>query len=154
LIVAVLSFDPDDRRYIAELAEYVSIPSVSRVSDPATMRRAAKWVAAQLAFADGRVVETDGNPIVLGKVKVGGGAPTILIYGHYDVQPTGSVDEWKCSPFELTVVGDRMRGRGETDDKGPVHVEPKVARAFCAQEGAPPLNLKFIVDGEEQIGVP
>jgi acetylornithine deacetylase/succinyl-diaminopimelate desuccinylase-like protein len=153
-MVAVLSFDPDDRRYLAELAEYVSIPSVSRDSDPATMRRAAEWVAGQLAFAGGRVVETDGNPIVLGEVKVADGAPTILIYGHYDVQPTGSLDEWKSPPFELTVDGGRMRGRGATDDKGPVYVALKVAQAFCAQEGAPPLNLKFIVEGEEEIGSP
>jgi acetylornithine deacetylase/succinyl-diaminopimelate desuccinylase-like protein len=87
-------------------------------------------------------------------VKVGEGAPTILIYGHYDVQPTGSLDEWKSPPFELTVDGDRMRGRGVTDDKGPVYVVLKVAQAFCAQEGAPPLNLKFIVEGEEEIGSP
>jgi acetylornithine deacetylase/succinyl-diaminopimelate desuccinylase-like protein len=153
-MVAVLSFDPDDHRYIAELAEYVSIPSVSRDSDPATMRRAAEWVAAQLGFANGLMVETDGNPIVLGEVKVADGAPTILIYGHYDVQPTGSLDEWKSPPFQLTVDGDRMRGRGATDVKGPVYVVLKVAQAFCAQEGAPPLNLKFIVEGEEEIGSP
>jgi acetylornithine deacetylase/succinyl-diaminopimelate desuccinylase-like protein len=153
-MVAVLSFDPDDSRYIAELAEYVAIPSVSRDSDPVTMRRAADWVAAQLAFAKARVVETAGNPIVVGEVKVSDSAPTILIYGHYDVQPTGSLDEWKSPPFELTVYGDRMRGRGATDDKGPVYVVLKVVQAFCAQEGMPPLNLKFIIEGEEEIGSP
>jgi acetylornithine deacetylase/succinyl-diaminopimelate desuccinylase-like protein len=153
-MATVLCFDPDDRRYLAELAEYVSIPGVSRASDPANTRRAAGWVAGRLDVAGARVVETDGNPIGLGDVKVSDRAPMILICGHYDVQPTGRLDEWNSPPFELTFDGDRMRGRGSTEDKGPVYAALTVAQAFCAKEGGPPFNLRFIVEGEEEIGGP
>jgi acetylornithine deacetylase/succinyl-diaminopimelate desuccinylase-like protein len=77
-----------------------------------------------------------------------------LVYGHYDVQPIGSLAEWISPPFELTVDGEVMRGRGATDDKGPVFIVLKVAQAFAAQEGAAPLNVKFIFEGEEEIGSP
>ena len=82
------------------------------------------------------------------------GAPTILVYGHYDVQPTGAAAEWRTPPFELTVDGDVARGRGVTDDKGPVYIVLKTAQAFLAQEGGLPLNVKFLFEGEEEIGSP
>jgi hypothetical protein len=78
----------------------------------------------------------------------------VLVYGHYDVQPTGSADEWDTPPFELTVEGDVVRGRGVTDDKGPVFIVLTLARAFIAQRGALPLNVKFLIEGEEEIGSP
>jgi acetylornithine deacetylase/succinyl-diaminopimelate desuccinylase-like protein len=137
-----------------ELAEYVAIPSVSRSATPETMREAAAWVAAQLTFANGRVVETDGFPLVRGDWLNAPGAPTILVYGHYDVQPTGSRDEWDTDPFEMTVDGDVVRGRGVTDDKGPVFIVLKLVQAFIAQRGGLPLNVKFLIEGEEEIGSP
>ena len=76
------------------------------------------------------------------------------MYGHYDVQPTGDLDEWITPPFELTVEGDVMRGRGVTDDKGPVFVVLKIAQAFLRDEGRLPLNVKFLFEGEEEIGSP
>jgi acetylornithine deacetylase/succinyl-diaminopimelate desuccinylase-like protein len=148
-----LAFDPVES-FLAELADYVAIPSVSRTASPETMRRAAQWVADRLDFANGRVVETAGFPVVRADWIGTPGAPTVLIYGHYDVQPTGSADEWATPPFELTVEGDVVRGRGATDDKGPVLMVLTLARAFIAQRGALPLNVKFLIEGEEEIGSP
>ncbi|MDQ1527949.1 MAG: hypothetical protein QOG18_2562 [Microbacteriaceae bacterium] len=139
---------------LPELAEYVGIPSVSRSASVETMREAASWIASQLAFAGGRVVETDGFPIVRADWLEAPGAPTILVYGHYDVQPTGSRDEWDTDPFEMTVDGEVVRGRGVTDDKGPVFIVVKLAQAFMAQRGGLPLNVKFLIEGEEEIGSP
>jgi acetylornithine deacetylase/succinyl-diaminopimelate desuccinylase-like protein len=154
LTVAVLSFDPDDARYLRELAEFVGVPSVSRDATADTMHAAARWLAGQLRFAGGRVVPTDGHPIVQGAWLGAAGAPTILVYGHYDVQPTGDLAEWVTPPFELTVDGDVVRGRGATDDKGPVYIVLKTAQAFLAQQGGLPLNVKFLFEGEEEIGSP
>ena len=150
----MLSFDPGDAGYLRELSEYVAVPSVSRDASPDTMRAAARWLAGQLAFADARVVETDGHPVVRADWLGAEGAPTILVYGHYDVQPTGDPAEWITPPFEMTQDGDVVRGRGVTDDKGPVFIVLKVAQAFMAQEGALPLNVKFMFEGEEEIGSP
>ena len=143
----MLSFDPDDAGYVRELAEFVAVPSVSRDASPETMRSAAQWLAGQLAFAGGRVVETDGHPVVRGEWLGAAGAPTILVYGHYDVQPTGAAAEWLTPPFELTVDGDVVRGRGATDDKGPVYIVLKTAQAFLAQEGAPAAQREVPVRG-------
>jgi acetylornithine deacetylase/succinyl-diaminopimelate desuccinylase-like protein len=150
----VLSFDAGDAGYVSELTEYVAVPSISRDASDETMRAAAGWLAGQLAFAGGRVAETDGHPAVRGDWLGAGGAPTVLVYGHYDVQPTGDLAEWVTPPFELSVDGDVMRGRGATDDKGPVYIVLKVAQAFLAQEGRLPLNVKFLLEGEEEIGSP
>jgi acetylornithine deacetylase/succinyl-diaminopimelate desuccinylase-like protein len=149
-----LSFAPDDADYLRELAEFVAVPSVSRDASADTMRSAARWLAGQLAFAGGRVVETAGHPVVRGEWLGADGAPTILVYGHYDVQPTGSEAEWVTPPFELSLDGDVARGRGATDDKGPVYIVLKTAQAFLAQEGRLPLNVKFLFEGEEEIGSP
>ncbi|WP_432871890.1 dipeptidase [Microbispora rosea] len=150
----MLSFDSTDAAYLDELADYVAVPSVSRDATAETMRTAAQWLAAQLSFAGGRVVATAGHPVVRGEWLGAPGAPTILVYGHYDVQPTGDLAEWRTPPFELRVDGDVMRGRGVTDDKGPVFIVLKVAQAFIEQEGALPLNVKFLFEGEEEIGSP
>ena len=150
----MLSFDDDDTGYLCELSEYVAIPSVSRDASPEVMHAAADWLASQLDFADGHVVSTEGHPVVRGAWLGKPGSPTILVYGHYDVQPTGDLAEWTSPPFELTIDGDVMRGRGCSDDKGPVYLVLKVAQAFLAQEGALPLNIKFLFEGEEEIGSP
>ena len=150
----MLTFEQDDESYIEELSRYVSIPSVSRDASAETMNEAAQWLAAQLSFANGRVVPTAGHPTVRGEWLGAADAPTILVYGHYDVQPTGDLAEWKTPPFELIRDGDVIRGRGVTDDKGPVLIVLKVAQAFLAQEGKLPLNVKFLFEGEEEIGSP
>lgn len=150
----MLSINDTDDAYIEELAQYVAIPSVSRDATHETMQRAANWLVNQLTFAHAYVDETGGHPLVRGEWHVSDDAPTILVYGHYDVQPTGDLDEWITPPFELTVDGDVIRGRGCTDDKGPVYVVLKVAQAFEREEGGPPLNIKFLLEGEEEIGSP
>ncbi|GIG83052.1 dipeptidase [Planotetraspora kaengkrachanensis] len=150
----MLSFDATDAEYVDELAAYVAVPSVSRDATHETMRAAAEWLAAQLSFAGGRVVETQGHPAVRADWLGAPDAPTILVYGHYDVQPTGDLAEWRTPPFELVTDGDVIRGRGVTDDKGPVFIVLKVAQAFIEQEGALPLNIKFLFEGEEEIGSP
>jgi acetylornithine deacetylase/succinyl-diaminopimelate desuccinylase-like protein len=150
----MLSFDPGDDGYLAELAEYVAVPSISRDAAASTMAEAASWLAEQLAFAGGRVVPFEGHPVVTGAWLGAPGAPTVLVYGHYDVQPTGSLSEWISPPFVLTRDGDVVRGRGASDDKGPVYIVLKTAQAFMAQEGRLPLNVKFLFEGEEEIGSP
>ena len=150
----MLSFSHDDAGYVSELAEFVAVPSVSRDASADTMHAAARWLAGQLSFAGGRVVQTAGHPVVLGEWLGAPGAPTVLVYGHFDVQPTGDLAEWLTPPFELTVEGDIVRGRGATDDKGPVYIVLKTAQAFVEQEGGLPLNVKFLFEGEEEIGSP
>ena len=150
----MLAFDSNDDNYIEELSNYVAIPSVSRDASAQTMQMAAEWLASQLSFANGRVVPTAGHPVVRGEWLGAPNAPTILVYGHYDVQPTGDLAEWHTPPFELIRDGEVIRGRGVTDDKGPVLIVLKVAQAFMAQEGKLPLNVKFLFEGEEEIGSP
>jgi acetylornithine deacetylase/succinyl-diaminopimelate desuccinylase-like protein len=137
------------------LAEFVAIPSVS--GDPAhsgDMRRAADWVAQQLAAGGGRVVETEGHPVVLAELRAATpDAPTILVYGHYDVQPPGDEAAWETPPFTPSVRDGRLYARGATDDKGPVVVALETARRFV-EAGGPPLNVRFLIEGEEETGSP
>jgi acetylornithine deacetylase/succinyl-diaminopimelate desuccinylase-like protein len=151
---SALDFGPDDDAYLRELAELVAIPTVSRDADGETMRTAARWLADRLVFAGGRVEPTEGHPVVRGEWLGAPGAPTVLVYGHYDVQPTGSLAEWTTPPFGMTTDGDVARGRGVSDDKGPVYIALQTALAFIAQEGALPLNVKFLLEGEEEVGSP
>jgi acetylornithine deacetylase/succinyl-diaminopimelate desuccinylase-like protein len=140
---------------VAGLERFLAIPSVS--VDPARrddMHRAAEWVADQLAFAGGRVVETDGHPAVVGEWLDAPGAPTILVYGHYDVQPPGDETEWETPPFEPSIRDGRIYARGATDDKGPVVVALETAKTLLGDEGALPLNVRFLIEGEEEIGSP
>jgi len=153
-MAAIPSFS-DRERYVRELGEFLRIPSVSREPEHRhDLDAAAAWVAGQLTFAGGRVVETAGHPIVLGEWLGAPGAPTILVYGHYDVQPAGDETGWESPPFEPAVRGGRVYARGATDDKGPVLVALKVAQAFAEQDGGLPLNVRFLVEGEEEIGSP
>jgi acetylornithine deacetylase/succinyl-diaminopimelate desuccinylase-like protein len=154
LTAGVLSLEPGDAGYLSELAELVAVPSVSRDASAETMSQAAHWLAGRLAFAGGRVVPTDGHPVVRADWLGAPGAPTILVYGHYDVQPTGAAAEWATPPFELQVRDGVALGRGVSDDKGPVYIVVKTAQAFAGQEGGLPLNVKFLLEGEEEIGSP
>jgi acetylornithine deacetylase/succinyl-diaminopimelate desuccinylase-like protein len=131
---------------LAELAEFLAIPSVSLDGGP-PMRAAAEWVAARLP--NGRVVASDGHPVAVGELTGPPGAPTILVYGHYDVQPPGDPSEWTTPPFEATVRDGRIHARGASDDKGPVFVALETARRFSGE-----LTVKFLIEGEEEIGSP
>jgi acetylornithine deacetylase/succinyl-diaminopimelate desuccinylase-like protein len=154
-----LRFDPHDDDYVRELSEFVAIPTVSRDADAATMLAGAQWLASRLSVAAGRVEPTAGHPVVRGEWLGASGAPTVLVYGHYDVQPTGDAAEWRTPPFRPTAerdaaAGDILRGRGVSDDKGTVYLVAKTAQAFLAQEGRLPLNVKFLFEGEEEVGSP
>jgi len=151
-----LELAPADTAYLDELSGFVAIPSISRDASQDTMQAAAQWLADRLAFAAGRVVPAQGHPVVLGEWLGAPGAPTILVYGHYDVQPVGDPGEWTSPPFQLCVddEGEVIRGRGVSDDKGPVYVALKTAQAFIEQEGRLPLNVRFLFEGEEEIGSP
>jgi acetylornithine deacetylase/succinyl-diaminopimelate desuccinylase-like protein len=145
---------PSSDPAVAALAELLAIPSISM--EPAhagDMRRAAEWIAARLALANGRVVETGGHPAVLAELLDAPGAPTILVYGHYDVQPPGDEAEWTTPPFAPSVRDGRIYARGATDDKGPVVVALETARTF-RERGPLPLNVRFLIEGEEEIGSP
>ena len=143
-------------RILGELVEFASIPSVS--TDPAhaaDMIVAAQWVADKLEAAGPisvRIVATPGNPVVYGEWLDAPGKPTVLIYGHYDVQPPDPLDKWISAPFTPTVRDGRLYARGVSDDKGPMLIPIKVAEAFFATVGALPVNVKFMFEGEEEIG--
>ncbi len=148
------SSDPADGIDLGELAEWVAIPSISRDATPAVMRAAAEWLATRLHSIGGRVEDTAGHPVVRGEWLGVPGAPTVLVYGHYDVQPTGSPSEWTAPPFDLTVDADVLRGRGVSDDKGPVYLVTALIRGLMQRDGRLPLNVKVLIEGEEEIGSP
>ena len=143
-------------RVLRELIEFAAIPSVS--TDPAhaaDMTRAASWVADQLKAAgpiDVRIMPTPGNPVVSGEWLGAPGQQTILVYGHYDVQPPDPLEKWVSAPFTPTVRDGRLYARGVSDDKGPMLIPIKVAEAWFAETGALPVNVKFMFEGEEEIG--
>lgn len=143
---------------VSQLAEYVSLPSISRSAGIDIMQETAEWLARRLAFAGGRVEPTEGFPVVRAEWTAGPDAPVVLVYGHYDVQPTGRLDEWATPPFDLVAdvrAGEEvLLGRGISDDKGPVLLVVRLAEALLAQVGALPLTVKFLIEGEEEIGSP
>jgi acetylornithine deacetylase/succinyl-diaminopimelate desuccinylase-like protein len=143
-------------RILGELMEFARIPSVS--TDPRhrdEMTRAAEWVAAHLREAgpvEVRILPTPGHPVVFGEWLGAPNAPTLLVYGHYDVQPPDPLERWVSEPFEPEVRDGRLYGRGVSDNKGPMLIPLKVAQAFFETRGALPLNVKLIFEGEEEIG--
>ena len=143
-------------RILQELIEFAAIPSVS--TDPAhaaDMLAAADWVAAKLRAAGPiavRTIPTRGNPVVYGEWLGAPDALTVLIYGHYDVQPPDPLEKWTSAPFTPTVRDGRLYARGVSDDKGPMLIPIKVAEAFFAETDGLPLNVKFMFEGEEEIG--
>ena len=143
-------------RALGELIEFARIPSVS--TDPqhrGDMASAAEWVAAQLGQAgplDVRTISTGGHPVVYAEWLGASKAPTLLVYGHYDVQPPDPLERWLSDPFAPELRDGRLYGRGVSDNKGPMLIPLKVAQAFFATRGALPLNVKFLFEGEEEIG--
>jgi acetylornithine deacetylase/succinyl-diaminopimelate desuccinylase-like protein len=140
-----------------ELAEFIRIPSVS--ADAAhrdDVARAAEWVADYVRGAGGsaELIATDKQPLMIGELQASNGAaeaPTVLVYGHFDVQPPAPLELWESDPFELDIRGEWAYGRGITDDKGNLWLLLRAA-AELAGEGALPVNLRIACDGEEEIG--
>jgi acetylornithine deacetylase/succinyl-diaminopimelate desuccinylase-like protein len=157
--VSALTYAQEHRsRFLDELKAFVSIPSVSTLPQHSgDVRRAADWLLEQLRGMDmtGELIPLDGgHPIVYAEWRNAPGKPTMLIYGHYDVQPVDPVHEWTSPPFEPTIRGDDLYARGACDDKGQVFAVIKGLESILRSDGALPLNVKVIVEGEEEIGSP
>ncbi|MEP7012922.1 MAG: dipeptidase [Acidobacteriota bacterium] len=147
--------DSEKEGYLEELKDYIRIPSIS--TDPeyaAEVSRAADFLVGKLREA-GLTVEkiaTQGHPLVYAEWLGAPGKPTVLFYGHYDVQPADPLSEWKNPPFEPTVEGDKLYARGATDDKGQSFAHVKGVAAMLKERGTLPVNVKFLVEGEEESG--
>lgn len=146
-------------RFLAELNEFLSIPSTSTQPEhKPDMEHAAAWLRDRLlaaGFARAEVMPTQGHPIVYAEwLAAGPESPTILVYGHYDVQPPDPLELWDTPPFEPTIIGDDVFARGASDDKGQLYVHVKAIEAFKETTGAPPVNVKCIFEGEEESGSP
>jgi acetylornithine deacetylase/succinyl-diaminopimelate desuccinylase-like protein len=153
----VLSYlESNKDRYLRELTEFLSIPSVSSQSQHNTdTRRCAQWVADQMrtiGMQEVKLYETPGHPIVCGEWMGAQGKPTILFYGHYDVQPVDPLNLWTSPPFEATIRGDNLYARGSADDKGQVFIHFKAIEAYMKNNGTLPVNIKMIIEGEEEVG--
>lgn len=145
-------------QHLDELKQFLTIPSISALSTHKNdMNEAAKWVAAKLEKAGLENVEihpTAGHPIVYAEHIHAPGKPTVLIYGHYDVQPVDPLNLWETPPFEPTIRDGKLYARGATDDKGQLFLHVKAVEALLNQENALPVNVKFCIEGEEEISSP
>ncbi len=139
-----------------ELKALLRIPSVSTLpAHREDIRRAAEWLQAHLSgigLEHAQLVETGGHPVVYADWLGAPDAPTVLVYGHYDVQPVDPEDLWDTPPFEPTVKGDDLFARGASDDKGQTFAHVKAVEAYLRTQGALPVNVKFLIEGEEEIG--
>jgi acetylornithine deacetylase/succinyl-diaminopimelate desuccinylase-like protein len=146
----------DDRRdeRLESYKDFLRIPSISALPEHATDCLAtAEWIAADLramGVEHVEVAETGGHPVVYGDWLHADGAPTVVVYCHYDVQPVDPLDLWESPPFEPVVVGDRMLARGSADDKGQLHLHLRATEAILAARGGLPVNLKFVFEGDEE----
>ena len=143
-------------RYLEELKAFLAIPSISALPQHAAdVRRCADWCADEMrriGLQNVRLIDTPGNPVVYGDWLGAPGAPTILFYGHYDVQPVDPLELWESPPFEATVRDGEIYARGSADDKGQVFMHFKAIEAHLKQNGRLPVNMKIILEGEEEVG--
>ncbi|MGP4059459.1 dipeptidase [Halobacillus sp. H74] len=144
--------------FLEELKQYLSIPSISSLSKyKEDVQHAAEWTAKALTSAGMEnvdVIPTEGHPIVYGDWLHAEGKPTVLIYGHYDVQPEDPLDLWETPPFEPVIRDGKIFARGATDDKGQLYIHIKAVDLLMKQEGELPVNVKFVIEGEEEIASP
>ena len=142
-------------RFLSELFDLLRIPSISALSShKGDMQTCAEWLAAALVKSGAdraEVMPTEGNPVVYAEKIVDPKARTVLVYGHYDVMPVDPLDEWRTDPFEPVVADGRIWGRGADDDKGQLYMHAKAFEAMCATDSLP-CNVKFMLEGEEEIG--
>lgn len=153
----VLSYlEQNKERYLAELKEFLAIPSVSTNPDnKADVQRCAQWVAnhmSSIGLQNVQVMPTAGHPVVYGDWLNAPGKPTVLLYGHYDVQPPEPLELWTSPPFEATIRDGNVFARGSADDKGQVYIHLKSIEAFLKNVGSLPVNIKLLIEGEEEIG--
>src|SRR5215203_6683873 len=140
---------------LGELEEFLRMPSISARKDGgAGFRECAEWVAGKLeeAGAEARIIETEGHPVVY--AEAGDGDKTLLSYGHYDVQPPEPLELWESDPFEPSIRNGTIFARGVADDKGDVLARIQALRLYQEEFGPLPFRLKFLIEGEEEIGSP
>jgi acetylornithine deacetylase/succinyl-diaminopimelate desuccinylase-like protein len=142
--------------YVEELKEFLRIPSISTLAEnKPDMIKAAEFVSGKLRSAgmqNVKIIETKGHPLIYADWLNTPGKPTVLIYGHYDVQPVDPINLWDSPPFEPTIKDGKIYARGATDDKGQMYIHIKTVEAFLKTQSTLPLNVKFIIEGEEEIG--
>lgn len=145
-------------RHLQELTDFLRIPSISALSEhKEDMTTAANWLVQSFQDAGLENVSidaTDGHPVVYGDWLHAEGKPTILVYGHYDVQPVDPLELWETPPFEATVRDNKLYARGASDDKGQVFMHIKAVEALMKSFGKLPVNVKFMIEGEEEVGSP
>jgi acetylornithine deacetylase/succinyl-diaminopimelate desuccinylase-like protein len=143
-------------KHLEELKALLAIPSISALPQHAgDVKRCAEWCADEMrriGLQNVRLIETPGNPVVYGDWLGAPNAPTILFYGHYDVQPVDPLELWESPPFEATIRDGEIYARGSADDKGQVFMHLKAVEAHLKQNGRLPVNMKFILEGEEEVG--
>jgi acetylornithine deacetylase/succinyl-diaminopimelate desuccinylase-like protein len=148
--------EPRREERLERLKAFLRIPSISALPQHAPdVRRAAEWLADEMRAAgiqNVEVSETSGHPMVYGDWLHAAGAPTVVVYGHYDVQPVDPLEEWHTEPFEPVVDGHRLIGRGAADDKGQIHAHVSAAEALLATRDSLPVNVKYVFEGEEESG--
>jgi len=148
-------FDANDSRIREELFEFLRIPSVSAKSEnDADVARAAEWLRNSLVNAGlkATIHQTPGHPVVIGEWRGAEGAPTVLVYGHYDVQPPEPLELWTSPPFEPTIRNGNIYARGSVDDKGQLFLHVKALEAHLKTRGKLPVNVVLIAEGEEEVG--
>ncbi|MGH7464774.1 MAG: M20/M25/M40 family metallo-hydrolase, partial [Longimicrobiales bacterium] len=150
--------DSNSGRFRDELFEFLRIPSVSARSEhKGDTRRAAEWLMRKMQDAglETSLHETPGHPILLGEWRgAGSDAPTVLIYGHYDVQPPEPLDLWTSPAFEPEIRDGRIYARGSVDDKGQLYLHVKAIEAHLGANGRLPVNVIVLAEGEEEVGSP
>lgn len=146
------------QRYLSELKDFLAIPSVSSQSNHnADMHSCAQWVADHMRLIgmhNIKIMPTPGHPVVYSEWLGAEGAPTVLLYGHYDVQPVDPLNLWESPPFEMTIRGEKIFARGSADDKGQVFIHFKGIEAMMKHHGKLPVNVKMLIEGEEEVGSP
>lgn len=145
-------------RHLTELKEYLAIPSISALpAHKEDMKQAAEWTAnmlKQIGLEKAEIFIGKGHPIVYGEWMKAPGMPTVLVYGHYDVQPVDPLELWETPPFEADIRDGKLYARGSSDDKGQVFMHLKTVEAILKTHGTLPVNIKFLIEGEEEIGSP
>ncbi len=148
--------EQNKQTYLNELRDFIAIPSISTGEENKNeVARCANWVGEHLksiGMQNVQIFPTEGHPVVYADWLGMPGKPTILIYGHYDVQPVDPVDLWESPPFEATVRGENLYGRGTADDKGQVFIHFKAVEAYMKNTGSLPVNIKMMIEGEEEVG--
>jgi acetylornithine deacetylase/succinyl-diaminopimelate desuccinylase-like protein len=146
----------NEGRFLDDLKGWLRIPSISTLPEYASdIRRAAEYAADQLrriGFEQVHLIQTDGHPLVYGEWLKSPGKPTVLVYGHYDVQPVDPVELWQSPPFEPTIRGDNLYARGACDDKGQTMLVFKALESLMTVNGTLPVNVRVLIEGEEEAG--